>query len=159
MTVIWTHWPLGDAALILNTFEIFKLISRIDILSLSNEIALRWMTKDLTHDTSTSGTKPLPHPMLAQLYDTIWWYQTIIYLCPANLQNGRPHWVNPSDDHPSLTCVQQVWTTSVYWQRRGASPLSVEAGRLQRLRHHQHLPRQEPATHWGRPWRHATCRK
>ena len=46
-----------------------------------SEIALRWMTLDLTDDKSTlaqvnglvpSGNKPLPEPMLIQIYVVKW---------------------------------------------------------------------------------------
>ena len=51
----------------------FSLIVRIDFLSTTYEIALRWMPQNISDDESTlvqemawlsSGNKPLPHPML-----------------------------------------------------------------------------------------------
>ena len=42
------------------------------------EIALMWLSLDLTNDKSTlvqvmpSGNKPLPEPMLTQISDAIW---------------------------------------------------------------------------------------
>ena len=47
----------------------------------SFEIALKWMERDLTDDKSNigsgnalvpSGNKPLPKPILTQIYVTIW---------------------------------------------------------------------------------------
>ena len=52
MKVILTHWPLGSVTLYLK-LVIFKLVLRIDILSISSEIALRLMPQDLTCDMST----------------------------------------------------------------------------------------------------------
>ena len=45
-----THCPCRYGCNLKLTLVIFKLISRIDILSLSCEIALRWMPQDLTDD-------------------------------------------------------------------------------------------------------------
>ena len=49
---ILIHWPIGDAAASVK-FVIYKLISSIDILSISCEIALRWIPQSLTDDKST----------------------------------------------------------------------------------------------------------
>ena len=55
----------------------FKLISRIDILSISCEIAPRWMPQDLIwwlvnigsgNGLVPSGNKPLPEPMLTKIF-------------------------------------------------------------------------------------------
>ena len=51
----------------------FKLILVIIGWGISCEIVLRWMSLDLTDDKSTlvqvmAGTKPLPEPMLTQIY-------------------------------------------------------------------------------------------
>ena len=65
----------------------FKVKSRIDISSLSSEIAPRWMPQDLTDDKSTlvqvmawcrqaTLNKPLPEPMLTQISVTIWCHKT-----------------------------------------------------------------------------------
>ena len=48
---ILTHWPLGNAGIILKSV-IFELISTIDILRLSSEIALKWMSHVLADDWS-----------------------------------------------------------------------------------------------------------
>ena len=48
---ILTHWLLGYAAVCSDLKSvIFKFISRKNILSISCEIALRWMLQDLTND-------------------------------------------------------------------------------------------------------------
>ena len=51
----------------------------IDGCSVSREIALRWMSLDFTDGKSTlvqvmawCSTKPLPEPMLIQIYVAIW---------------------------------------------------------------------------------------
>ena len=68
-------------------FVIFKLIPWIDILSISCEIAIRWMPLDLPGDQSNFGsgndlvpsdTKPLPEPMLTQIY--VHWATTSRYV-------------------------------------------------------------------------------
>ena len=60
MDIVWaipghhwlTHWSLGDVDVILNIM-LFKLKSRAEFLSISCEIALRWMPQDFTDDKST----------------------------------------------------------------------------------------------------------
>ena len=64
-------------------FVIFKLISRIDVLSISCEIALwnttrpHWRLLNIGSGNGLvpSGNKPLPEPMLTQSYVTIWHQQ------------------------------------------------------------------------------------
>ena len=59
---------------------IFKLINPIDILSNSQEIALRKMPQNIWWEICIasgkglvpSGNKPLPEPMLTQIYAIIW---------------------------------------------------------------------------------------
>ena len=54
---------------------IFKLILVNGGWGISYEIALRWMPLDLTDDKSIlvpSGNKPLPEPMLTQIYVAKW---------------------------------------------------------------------------------------
>ena len=51
-TIQLTHWPLGNFNDILK-YLIFQIISMIDGWDISCEIALRWMSLDLTDDKST----------------------------------------------------------------------------------------------------------
>ena len=82
------HWTLGDLKKKVFTQVIFKLIIVIDGWGISCEIALRWMSLDITDDKLIgsgnglvpSGTQPLPEPMLPR----------------SVLPNGvtGPQWVN-----------------------------------------------------------------
>ena len=55
---------------------IFKLISRIDVLIIFDEIAYRWMPQNLSDDkvhgfVQTGNKSLLPEPMLSKFYDDI----------------------------------------------------------------------------------------
>ena len=50
---------------------IFMLILVTDGLGISCEIAARWMSRDLSDDKAPNN-KPLPEPMLIQIYLTKW---------------------------------------------------------------------------------------
>ena len=60
-------------------FEIynFKAICMIDMQSVSNEIALRWMSEELPINIVIApwGSKSSPEPMLTKFYDAIWRHQ------------------------------------------------------------------------------------
>ena len=58
---------------------IFKVLSRVHILSILCEIVLRWMPQDLTDDMSTflhvmrpGVVRKVPEPVLTKFYDAIW---------------------------------------------------------------------------------------
>ena len=52
---------------------IFKRILVNDDWDVSYEIALKWLSQDLADDKyKWLGVKPLPEPMLTQIYVTIW---------------------------------------------------------------------------------------
>ena len=70
---MWLWWGFNSLApgRLGSTFEllIFKLKSRIDILTITREITLRRVPKYIT---VPNGTNPLPEPKLTKLYDAIW---------------------------------------------------------------------------------------
>ena len=74
-------------------YIIFKLIIQNCSLGICCEIELRWMSQSLINESALAtlskvnigsgnglvpGTKPLPEPMLIQIYVAIWYHQTII---------------------------------------------------------------------------------
>ena len=65
---------------------IFKLASRIDILSISNAIVLMWMPLWLViigsgNGLEPSGNNPLPGPRLTQIYVAIWCHRATMNVC------------------------------------------------------------------------------
>ena len=74
----WLETPSRPSWRHRNKLVIFKLISRLDILSISYEIALKRKPQDLTDDIGSGngvgppGNEPLPGPMLTLIYVAIW---------------------------------------------------------------------------------------
>ena len=76
---------------------IFKLTSRLDILSISCEIALRWMPKDFTDDKSTlvevitwANVDPVLYLHMASLGHN----ELIASILPMKFSKGFPWWKN-----------------------------------------------------------------
>ena len=69
----WRPFCLGLNVLI------FKLLSRIHVLSILGKIVRRWMPQDLTDDMLTflqvmrpGAVRKVPEPVLTKFYDAIW---------------------------------------------------------------------------------------
>ena len=69
-------------------YVILKRILMIDVWAISCEIALMWVSLDFPDDQSTlvqvmalvpSGNKPLPEPMLTQIYVAIWCHSATMW--------------------------------------------------------------------------------
>ena len=116
--MLLTHCSLGDLVIIKKVLSLSEHMLTIKVMSTSCEIALRWVVQNTFDDVGSgnglvpSGNKPLPEPVLSQIYVTIWYHNGLIHeyhLWALGLLNHC---------HPLLLLIWITWTSlPSVWER------------------------------------------